>query len=89
VKATSIVCSEIFHIPGVVSFLGRDRNRNIGGFISSKYSPNPQVLITRIEADLLMKRMLQYKTKFIKVSVIYIDFTIKGNMEIKKKKVTN
>lgn len=34
-KAASIVCSEILHIPGVVSFTGRDRDRNIGSGASN------------------------------------------------------
>jgi hypothetical protein len=35
VKEASIVCSKIFHIPGVVSFPGRDRDRNIGSGASN------------------------------------------------------
>jgi hypothetical protein len=56
-----------------LAWLGKDSWECHPRFIASKYSLNPQVLITRTKADFNLN-ILQYKIKFIKTTGMYIDF---------------
>jgi hypothetical protein len=67
-------------------WLGQDSWECHLGFIASKHSLNPQVLITRIKDDFMICKCCDVKIKFIQGYKNLYNFYNKVNMETKSEK---
>jgi hypothetical protein len=69
-----------------LSWLGKDSWECHPGFIASKHSLNPQVLITRIKVGFMICICCNVKIKFIQSYKNVYNFYNKVNMETKRER---